>query len=109
MAILVHDPEPLTFDIPDQYVFRCFVKSYQHAKFLAFSSKLGFGESIVVELISKHRCRSAQGPTTMLSKFNNDALYSKQSIVVVKIDGPYNSCHYQYGGLQINLNELIML
>ena len=42
----------------------------------------------------------------MLSKFNNDASYSKQSIVVVKVYGPYTSCHYQYGGLQIHLKEL---
>ena len=65
-----------------------------------------FWQSIIVELITKHRCRSALASTTMLSKFNNDALYSKQSIVVVKVYGPYNSCHCQYGGLQIHLSEL---
>ena len=45
-------------------------------------------QSIIVELITKHRCRSTLASTTMLSKFNNDALYSKQSIVVVKVYGP---------------------
>ena len=44
---------------------------------------------IVVNVYPKHRCRLAQMSTTMLYIFNNDALLSKESIVVVKRDGLY--------------------
>ena len=45
MVILVHDPpsyapEPSICDDPDQSVFERLVKSYYHAKFWAFSSKI---------------------------------------------------------------------
>ena len=44
---------------------------------------------IVVKVYPKHHYRLAQMSTTMLYIFNNDALLSKESIVVVKRDGLY--------------------
>ena len=44
-----YTPEPPICDAPDQFVFECLVKSYYHAKFQAFSSKIDRVVAILVQ------------------------------------------------------------